>query len=131
LKQKYSDDGRTKTKTETETKSTIITITITITTTSNRLEKEEEDFKAWQGKQKISSKGRFYCLQLAEEVFLSFKGSRCFFRPRNLYFCDNCFCSKLTISAADCYENHTALSVIFYNVIFVLFLFSTITRKNF
>ena len=52
LKQKYSDDGRTKTKTETETKSTIITITITITTSSNRLEKEEEDFKAWQGKQK-------------------------------------------------------------------------------
>jgi hypothetical protein len=68
LKQKYSDDGRTKTETETETKSTIITI-ITITTTSNRLEKEEEDFKAWQEKQKISSKGRFYCLQLAEEVF--------------------------------------------------------------
>ena len=65
LKQKYSDDGRT--KTDTETKSTIITIAIT--TTSNRLEKEEEDFKAWQGKQKISSKGRFYCLQLAEEVF--------------------------------------------------------------
>jgi hypothetical protein len=70
LKQKYSDDGRTKTETETETKSTIITITIT--TTSNRLEKEEEDFKAWQGKQKNQFERAFLLFTISRRGILIF-----------------------------------------------------------